>query len=82
MKITKENDIWTELESKCSEKMFEAVNSLRENLDSKYGKDKVQYVLEYGGIDKEGTEVLSVMLAGAVISFGEIRVTKDGMVIM
>lgn len=82
MNITKGNDIWTELQSKCSEKMFEAINHLRENLDLKYGEDNIQYLLEYGGIDEEGTEVLSVMLTGAVTTFGEIRVTKDGKIIM
>ena len=82
MDITHGNDIWSKLKDKCSDKMYEALIHLRDNLDTKYGEGKVQYILEYAGIDEEGTETVTVMLAGAVITYGSVKVTKDGEVII
>lgn len=82
MKVTNGEQIWSELKAKCSDKMYEAIITLRDKLDSKYGEGKVQYIFEYAGIDEEGTESIGIILAGAIVSFGIIEVTKDGKVIM
>ena len=82
MNITRGDEIWSRLKEKCSEKMYEALINLRDNLDAKYGEGNVQYIFEYGGIDEEGTETVSIMLAGAVITYGTVKVTKDGEVII
>ena len=95
MKVTNGEQIWSELKAKCSDKMYEAIITLRDKLDAKYGEGKVQYIFdakygegkvqyifEYSGIDEEGTESIGIILAGAIVSFGTIEVTKDGKVIM
>lgn len=82
MKVTNGEQIWSELKAKCSDNMYEAIITLRDKLDTKYGEGKVQYIFEYSGIDEEGTESIGIILAGAIISFGTIEVTKDGKVIM
>ena len=82
MDITRGDEIWSRLKVKCSDKMYAAIIHLRDNLDAEHGKGNIQYIFEYGGIDEEGTETVTVMIAGAVVTYGTIKVTKDGEVII
>lgn len=82
MEITHGDTIWSQLKAKCSDKMYEAIITLRDKLDAEYGEGNIQYIFQYGGIDEEGTESMGVMIAGAVVSYSTVKVTKNGEVIM
>lgn len=51
-------------------------------LNTYYGKDKLQYIAEYAGIDQGGNETVGVFIAGAVITFFNAVCDSSGNVII
>lgn len=47
-------------------------------INAQYGEDKMSYIVEYCGVDEDGTESVAMMISGAIITFGSISVDKEG----